>query len=413
MTNRPKILLVPDYLHWATARIAKEIVLRNREYDFYILSKEQIEKRNSLIIDVEPLIDAVHWLVPGGFNLFSKLHSKLNLVSINHVVDWNPFAQCSNAEFLVTISSEWTDYLITKGIQKDKIIEFKITIDADKFKPVANKKELRKYYGIPTDAFVIGFFGKGSSNEFDRKGTNIFIQSMQALREYCPDLFVFISGPEQELLKRSLESINIKYCHKLFTSYSELSRAYNALDVYLITSKVEGGPLPLLESMSCAIPVITTPVGVAREIIKNDANGLLIPKDDPSAVVQSVIRLQNDPKLAIKIGDNGRRTILENQTENEFFRYSNQLREALSGNKTRPIQKLSPRTRSLLQSNFRILNQEKERYEWLSYRLTYEIAPKFIRNYRYCLSSFKKTFRALLPKRIWSFLKLVKRLTTS
>ena len=39
---------------------------------------------------------------------------------------------------------------------------------------------------------------------------------------------------------------------------------YHALDIYLITSREEGGPMGLLESIACGTPVASTNVGMAK-----------------------------------------------------------------------------------------------------------------------------------------------------
>jgi len=54
---------------------------------------------------------------------------------------------------------------------------------------------------------------------------------------------------------------------------------YRSLDAYICTSRTEGGPHPILEASSCGIPVISTPVGIAPELIEDKINGLLIKRN--------------------------------------------------------------------------------------------------------------------------------------
>lgn len=60
----------------------------------------------------------------------------------------------------------------------------------------------------------------------------------------------------------------------------DLPNLYNALDMLLVTGHVEGGPLTVLEALGAGIPVLSSPVGYAadlldRDCIYNDDNELV------------------------------------------------------------------------------------------------------------------------------------------
>lgn len=59
-------------------------------------------------------------------------------------------------------------------------------------------------------------------------------------------------------------------------SQTDMLNYYNNIDVLIISSISETGPNPLLEAMSCGVPVISNKVGLAPTIIKNNVNGILI-----------------------------------------------------------------------------------------------------------------------------------------
>ena len=46
-----------------------------------------------------------------------------------------------------------------------------------------------------------------------------------------------------------------------------LNRLYNSLDLYVVTSRVEGGPQAIVECAMSKTPIISTDVGVAPEIL--------------------------------------------------------------------------------------------------------------------------------------------------
>ncbi len=63
--------------------------------------------------------------------------------------------------------------------------------------------------------------------------------------------------------------------------------------------------------MACGLAVITTPVSGIPELVRDGENGLLVPPDDPETLAAAVERLRNDRQLAARLGDAGRRTVVE------------------------------------------------------------------------------------------------------
>ena len=53
--------------------------------------------------------------------------------------------------------------------------------------------------------------------------------------------------------------------------FSELNELYNCLDLYIVASRVEGGPQSILEATLTKTPIISTDVGLAKEILHPDS----------------------------------------------------------------------------------------------------------------------------------------------
>ena len=76
---------------------------------------------------------------------------------------------------------------------------------------------------------------------------------------------------------------------------------YNVLDLYLITSREEGGPKAILESWACGVPLVSTAVGMALDVIINEKNGFLAPIGSVEKITNYSDKLINDPALRAKI----------------------------------------------------------------------------------------------------------------
>lgn len=104
-------------------------------------------------------------------------------------------------------------------------------------------------------------------------------------------------------------------------SDEELVRLYHACDIFLLTPKnvdfnVEGFGLVYLEANACGKPVIGTYGCGAEDAIVDGYNGLLVPQDDPDATAKAIKSFLNNPKVAQKMGENGRKRAREMSWDN-------------------------------------------------------------------------------------------------
>ncbi len=70
----------------------------------------------------------------------------------------------------------------------------------------------------------------------------------------------------------------------------------------------------LLEAMAAARPVVATPVGGTPELVVDGETGLLVPAGDVDALADALRRLLDDPELAARMGEAGRRRVEERFT---------------------------------------------------------------------------------------------------
>src|SRR4029453_12398806 len=79
-------------------------------------------------------------------------------------------------------------------------------------------------------------------------------------------------------------------------------------DLVICTSRDESGPVVVIEAMALARPVVSTPVGLAAEVVRSGVDGELVPTDDVDALARTLDRLLQDADLREKLGVEARRT---------------------------------------------------------------------------------------------------------
>ena len=97
--------------------------------------------------------------------------------------------------------------------------------------------------------------------------------------------------------RAGLERLGVPYAHHHFDDYRAVVQCYHALDLYLIASRVEGGPQAFLESWATGVPVVSTRMGMPADLIEHGRNGLLADVEDADGLAEAAAALLHDPAL--------------------------------------------------------------------------------------------------------------------
>ncbi len=82
--------------------------------------------------------------------------------------------------------------------------------------------------------------------------------------------------------------------------------------IFALASWHEPLGVAYMEAMACGIPVIATNSGGVPELITDGENGLMVPPQNPTALAEAIQRICEDPDLARRLGQNGRKYAEEN-----------------------------------------------------------------------------------------------------
>ena len=80
----------------------------------------------------------------------------------------------------------------------------------------------------------------------------------------------------------------------------ELNELYNILDLYIVTSRIEGGPQAILECAVSKTPIVSTDVGVASEIL--DSKSIFKPEEFNKAIPNVPLAFKNSQDYIIPNG---------------------------------------------------------------------------------------------------------------
>jgi glycosyltransferase involved in cell wall biosynthesis len=89
----------------------------------------------------------------------------------------------------------------------------------------------------------------------------------------------------------------------------DLATIYGASDVFLLTSRNEGTPVALIESLAAGVPGVSTDVGGVRDVLQHDT-GVVVPFGDAAALASAVTQFLGDTNRRRATGDRGRVSVV-------------------------------------------------------------------------------------------------------
>lgn len=133
-------------------------------------------------------------------------------------------------------------------------------VDTDTLIPTMTRDEMRREFGIPNDAFVIGYTGRTT----EEKQIPLLLQAASKI----PNAWVLIVGWSSQIDHYSIaQSLGIADRVRMVPPVQgPIANALIAMDVFSFLSREEGFGLSVMEALMFGLPVATTDVGVVTEL---------------------------------------------------------------------------------------------------------------------------------------------------
>lgn len=236
-----------------------------------------------------------------GWAFYNKSHNLKKYLNDKYeifIMDYRKVSEENNYDVIINFSPNLLKNINLKnvihGISSkknlslyDEISNFKITHTNNKrsYELLKNENKFLLYNGVNTNFYffrqrklndIIRIGAVGSDKMLEHKGYYRIKDILFKTSDICEDKLLFV------------DSENPK-------SASEMRTYYQNIDILLISSVDENTPNPLLEAMSCGVPVITNDTGMAQELIIDGQNGFIINNfNDLESYIEKIKFLQNN-----------------------------------------------------------------------------------------------------------------------
>jgi glycosyltransferase involved in cell wall biosynthesis len=191
----------------------------------------------------------------------------------------------NNAHKVYFYCEQDAENLALNGLKKEKIVIANCAVDND---CVLDNKEIREQKTI----ILASKFGP-------RKGAEL----LPGIVKRLPDWNFIVMGRGWGNFLKQEKLLNVPNFTYVQFNKKNRSKYFSKAKIFLSLSNLEGGPVPLIESMALGVIPISTSTGFAPEFIKDGTNGYLLPLlPDSDFIVSKIIsvnKLSESPEFSV------------------------------------------------------------------------------------------------------------------
>ena len=203
----------------------------------------------------------------------------------------------------VTVSHGIQEVLARSGVPAARVrvihsgIDVRAIVDAvERARAEGRSAALRRSFGVPEGAPWIGIIAALAPH----KDHVTFLEAARRVADTWPDArFVCAGdGPLAASVRARVESLGLTARVALPGFVEDVPALLGALDVFVLSSYLEGLGTSVLDAQAAGVPVVATCVGGVPEMVADGETGILVPARDPKALGLAIGRVLADPEGA-------------------------------------------------------------------------------------------------------------------
>jgi glycosyltransferase involved in cell wall biosynthesis len=245
-----------------------------------------------------PLVMTTHYILEfKGNRIASYLY--------NRFIRWITRGIAERVERIICVNKDYLPVLKGWGIDPKKLVFIPNGVDTERFSPGRSKIK-ENFKGKK----VIVYFGRLHF----QKNVHLLIKSMEYIKKEIDNVKLIIigDGPDYNNLKK----MSAKYGDDIImTGYlrkdEELVDYLRGADIAVFPSRGENASFTIMEAMACELPVISSDVGNAGEIL-GEGRGIVFKEYNEKELAEKCVYLLKNEKIAREIGKKAREYVKKN-----------------------------------------------------------------------------------------------------
>jgi len=136
------------------------------------------------------------------------------------------------------------------------------------------------------------------------------IRAFKKAHDYFPEssLGIVGDGSQRAALEKLVGDLQLNGCVTFYgkIEHSEIQNYYDQYDIFINASNADNLPGVILEAFASGLAVISTKAGGIPYLVKDGVTGLLVDIGDSKGLAEKVIKVVQDPDLALTLANNAR-----------------------------------------------------------------------------------------------------------
>jgi glycosyltransferase involved in cell wall biosynthesis len=235
------------------------------------------------------------------------------------------------ADRVIAVSEEIAREKIGRqGISPHKVETVLNGVDSSNFSPRKKAQgRLKEQFNIPKEIRLVGVVARLEPH----KGHLCLLEAMQGVVEKMPDVWLLVIGEGR--YEGTVRDAVWKYGldkHVVFTGFQEdMVNVLSDLDLVVLPSMYESTNLSLVEAMLMQKPVVASAIPSHRQMVHDGVNGFLVGPGGTQGLSNAMIKILENPALAITMGKRGREIAIAQFNLDRMCKETENLYEALLG----------------------------------------------------------------------------------
>ena len=227
----------------------------------------------------------------------------------------------THADLVVGNAEAFRKELLSRGVEKNRILIIPNGVDPDRFSPSISGTEIRKKLGIKNQEIVVSFVGSFGPWH----GAEILAKTIPVVTSQNPNVkYLFVGdGGRLDAVKEIVSDCGVsdKALFVGFVDRNIVPEYLSASDI-LVSPQVPnpdgtpffGSPTKLFEYMAIGKAIVASDLDQIGAILSSGTDALLFTPGDSNDLAEKLLALANDSTLRLQLGCNARTQVIKRYT---------------------------------------------------------------------------------------------------
>jgi glycosyltransferase involved in cell wall biosynthesis len=213
-------------------------------------------------------------------------------------------------DIALAVSRSTAEFVIkARQLPPDKVKVVYLGVPMEEFSRQRTGTEIaaaRRELGVEPGDVVIGTV----TRLHESKGNAYLVAAARLVLDRRPEArFIVVGeGPLRPELEAQAERLGLGGRFVFAGFAKDVARAVAAFDLCVFPSLWEGTPLTVFEALAMGKPIVATDADGLVDVLTHERDAIIVPRRDPRALADAVVRLMGDPQLRLRLSEAARVT---------------------------------------------------------------------------------------------------------